>query len=317
MHEGTIDVKSELGGGSEFTISLPVKRVEFVPEHFLEEQEGGSSTEIAYEDAHTQVLINAPTLLVVDDNDEFLDFMVSILKESYNVITAPNGKEAWELVVEAIPDMVVSDVMMPEMDGFELCRRMQNDVRTSHIPIILLTAKLGEESKLAGLEAGANDYLSKPFVMDELLLKIKRLVELRRSVQQKFQQKKEIKPSEISISSLDDKLLKKAVDYVEANIGNPDLSVEELSSHLAMSRVHLYKKLLSITGKTPIEFIRILRLKRAAQYLEKSQLAVSEVAYKVGFNDPKIFRRYFKDEFGVLPSEYKQKFDKPSESDSV
>lgn len=314
MHGGEITLQSTVGEGSCFTILLPI-----VSQQPLEEEMQIRYTLNSYQTEETLLSVvskvdeNAPTLLIVDDNDEFRDFMVSMLREHYNILTAADGKAALDIVQEKVPDIVLSDVMMPVMDGFELCRQIQNDIRTSHIPIILLTAKTGDDSKIAGLDAGANDYIAKPFNMEILLLKIKRLLKLRQLSQKKFQRKMEIKSTEIAISSLDEKLMKKATEYIETNMSNTELSVEDLSAHLAMSRVHLYKKLLSITGKTPIEFIRILRLKRAAQLLEKSQLSVNEVAYSVGFNDTKYFRRYFKEEFKLLPSEYKQRFNKSSQ----
>ncbi|MBP9481465.1 MAG: DNA-binding response regulator, partial [Parabacteroides sp.] len=155
-----------------------------------------------------------------------------------------------------------------------------------------------------GLLAGVDDYITKPFNLEILRVKIHNIIEGRKTIQSMFKQHIKIEPSKITVSSLDDKLIKKALEYTEANISNPDFSVEELSRELGMSRVHLYKKLLSITGKTPIEFIRVIRLKRAAQLLEESQLSVSEIAYEVGFNNPKYFRKYFKDEFDLLPSQY-------------
>ena len=173
----------------------------------------------------------------------------------YSVLTAADGEDAWKLIPEELPDMVISDVMMPITDGITLCRRIKGDIRTSHIPVILLTAKSAKDSQLVGLEAGADDYISKPFNMEE-------------------------------------------------QIANPELSVERLSREMGMSRVNFYKKCLSITGKTPVELIRTVRLKRAAQLLEKSQMRVNEVALECGFNDVKLFRKYFKDEFGRLPSDY-------------
>ena len=208
------------------------------------------------------------------------------------------------MIPDLQPDLIISDVMMPEMDGTELCSMVKNDVRTSHIPLILLTARTAEEHKLEGLEIGADDYITKPFNFEILSLRIKKMLEFREVRRSKFTKQIDPEPSEITITPLDEKLIKKAILYVENNISRSELSVEELSRELGMSRVHLYKKLIHITGKSPVEFIRTLRLKRAAQLLRESQMNISEIAYEVGFNNPKYFSKYFKDEFGMLPSAY-------------
>ncbi len=193
------------------------------------------------------------------------------------------------------------------MDGNELCKTIKNDIRTSHILVILLTARTAKEHELTGLENGADDYITKPFNINILTRRINNLL-LRRTDNHK--QPMEISPNKIMVTPLDQKLMQKAVTYVEENIERSDLSVEELSGVLAMSRVHLYKKMVSITGKTPIEFIRIIRLKRAAQLLAESQLSVAEITYQTGFNSQSLFRKYFKNEFGLLPSEYQARHGK-------
>lgn len=231
-------------------------------------------------------------------------FMKDCLKHDYNIYEAADGAEAWKILPELQPDIIVSDVMMPEMDGNELCRHVKTDIRTSHILVILLTARAAKEHEQKGLEVGADDYITKPFNLNILTLRIKNLLQRRRDSHNKPM---DVSPSKINITSLDEKLINKAIRYVEDNLSRSDLSVEELSGELGMSRVHLYKKLLSITGKTPIEFIRILRLKRAAQMLRESQLSIAEITYQTGFNNLNLFRKYFKAEFGMLPSEYQAK----------
>ncbi len=255
-----------------------------------------------------------PVILIVDDNKDFRIFMRDCLEVDYHVEEAANGDKAWSVIPTLQPDIIVSDVMMPGMDGNELCRLVKSDIRTSHIPLILLTARSNKEQKVEGLECGADDYITKPFDFDILALRLRRLLRQRRQRHEGFTPLMEINPSEITITSLDEKLINKAIKYVEDNIGRPKLSVEELSAELGISRVNLYKKMVSITGKTPIEFIRVVKLKRAAQFLRESQLNISEIAYMTGFSNPKFFRKYFRDEFGVLPSEYQNKegFDTPS-----
>jgi transcriptional regulator GlxA family with amidase domain len=195
--------------------------------------------------------------------------------------------------------------MMPEMNGIELCRKIKSDSRTSHIPVVMLTARTSEEQKLEGYETGANDYIAKPFNFEILQSRIRNLIAQQEQLRKVLQRKViGVHPSEINITSLDEKLIQKAISVVEKSLSDPGFSVEELSRELGMSRVHLYKKLLSLTGKSPIEFIRTIRLKRAAQLLEKSQLTVAEIAYEVGFNNPKYFSKYFKEEFNTLPSLY-------------
>ena len=230
--------------------------------------------------------------------------MYDSLSVFYRVKIATNGREAWEMIPDIEPELIISDVMMPEMDGNELCRLIKANKQTTHIPVVLLTARQSSEYKLESLTIGADDYITKPFNMDILLLRIKKHIELRSS---RNSGRINPEPSEIRITSLDEKLIDNAIRYVENNISRSDFSVEELSRELGMSRVHLYKKLLAITNKTPIEFIRIIRLKRAAQLLRESQQNVSEIAYQVGFNNPKYLSKYFKEEFGVLPSTYQEK----------
>lgn len=302
LMEGEISAESTEGKGTTFTLELPLNMIPQEVRHRIEPEENPEA-DLSIE-PEPEACKEAPLLLLVEDNDDFRRFMRDNLQENYRVIDAPNGRIGLELTISEIPDMIVSDVMMPEMDGIEMSRLVKNDIRTSHIPIILLTAKSSEEAKLESLEIGVDDYITKPFNLDALLLKIRNLTERRDAKRQIFQKQVKIEPSQITINSLDEKLIEKAVKIVEENISNSEFSVEELSRSLGMSRVYLYKKLLSITGKSPIEFIRIIRLKRAAQLLEKSQLSISEIAYEVGFNSPKYFSKYFKDEFGVLPSAY-------------
>lgn len=306
LHGGTVEVYDNIGTGAVFVVCLPVRHVDV-------KAEPAASVCLPAERHEPQVVTDTtsrqdfPLLLVVDDNGDFRLFMRHSLELQYRVEVASNGKEALEKIQEQHPDLVISDVMMPGMDGNELCRRIKEDKHTSHIPVILLTARQAVESKVKGLETGADDYVTKPFNMTVLALRIRKLIELSRNRQSVQTATIDPAPSDIVITSLDEKLIEKAVKYVEENISRSDLSVEELSRELGMSRVHLYKKLLQLTGKTPIEFIRVIRLKRAAQLLRESQLHVSEIAYEVGFNNPKYFSRYFKEEFGVLPSAYQEK----------
>lgn len=307
LHGGDVSVFDNIGKGTVFVVHLPVKHVDVqynqhssMPAPDLLSQSADTSAEEVDKSKF-------PLLLVVDDNDDFRHFMEYSLGLQYRVKLASNGKEAWNILQssEEMPDLVVSDIMMPEMDGNELCRLIKQDKRMAHIPVILLSAKQATESKVEGLTIGADDYVTKPFNMTILVLRIRKLIELSRYNASKGTI--DPAPSDIVITSLDEKLIEKAIKYVEDNISRSDLSVEELSRELGMSRVHLYKKLLQITGKTPIEFIRVIRLKRAAQLLRDSQLHVSEIAFQVGFNNPKYFSRYFKEEFGVLPSAYQEK----------
>lgn len=246
---------------------------------------------------------------MVDDNADLQRFVASELNGDYTVVTASDGAEALQEIKRVKPDIIISDLMMEGMDGIELCRRLKGSPDTADIPLLILTAKHDVSAKIEGLTLGADDYMTKPFNVDELRLRLSKLLDLRGRGAKRALIDPE--PQDIAITSLDEKLIERAVRYVDANMARADLSVEELAAELGMSRVHLYKRLKQITGKTPIEFIRLLRLKRAAQLLRESQLNISEIAYDCGFNNPKYFSRYFKEEFGVLPSVYQNREDAP------
>lgn len=302
--KGVVEVRDNYPKGSIFVLRFPVDRLQYIsPDTQNKTPCADISPTLHRKEGQSQNVI-----LLVDDNDDFRFFMRNTLKLEFKLLEASNGKDAWEMILASTPDIVISDVMMPEMDGYQLCKKVKTDLRTSHIPLILLTAHTAEEQELKGLETGADDYIIKPFNLDILLLRIQKLLDLRTSRQQKFKTQIDIEPSEITITPLDKKLIKNAIKCVENNIGDCNFSVEKLSKELGISRVHLYKKMMSVTGKSPIEFIRVIRLKRAAQLLRESQMNISEIAYQVGFNNPKSFSRYFKEEFGMLPSHYQNDY---------
>lgn len=307
LHGGDISVCDNIGKGSVFIVRIPITRVESGLEPAPDAKENPVEA-VPVDDDGMEGKDDGQrraSVLVVDDNDDFRQFMADCLKSDYTVHTAADGTKAWEMIPELQPDIVVSDVMMPGMDGNELCARIKNDVRTSHILVVLLSARSAKEHEQKGLEVGADDYITKPFNLNVLGLRIRNLLQRRHNSQAGTL---DISPSRINITSLDEKLIAKAIRYVDENLGRSDLSVEELSGELGMSRVHLYKKLLSITGKTPVEFIRVMRLKRAGQLLRESQLNVSEIAYQTGFNNLGLFRKYFKKEYGILPSEFQARY---------
>jgi len=222
----------------------------------------------------------------------------------YTVYEASNGIEGWNQVLSIQPDLIVSDIMMPEMNGIELCLKIKSDERVSHTPVILLTARSSEEQRLEGFKTGADDYITKPFNFEVLEARINNLLRQREKSQKIFRKTLDVKSSELQITPLDVKLVEDAVKCVEKNISSPNFSVEDLGTELGISRAYVFRKIQALTGKTPLEFIRTIRMQHAAQLLEKSQLSVREVAYKVGFNNPKYFTKYFKEQFNMLPSDY-------------
>ncbi|MFC0772174.1 hybrid sensor histidine kinase/response regulator transcription factor [Terrimonas alba] len=303
LHNGIITVKSEPEQGTCFTVLLPAKKIyeastqpatipvlaeETEQIKFEESQRGGKKK----------------TIIVVEDNEDIRFYLKDNLKGQYHVEEATNGKEGWEKIKLLNPDLVVSDIMMPLMDGVELARKIKTETLTAHIPVILLTAMGSEEKQLEGLKAGVNDYITKPFTFEILASRIRNLLAQQKLLQKRFQKQIEVNPGEVTITPVDEKFLKQALEVVEKNMDNPDFSVEDFSRDMYMNRVTLYRKILSITARTPIEFIRSIRLKRAAQLLEKSGMSVAEIAYEVGFNNPKNFTKAFKEEFKVLPSQY-------------
>lgn len=305
IHGGTITVESEIGKGSCFTVILPIQEVLNIVTNLSEEPIAfPGMTEDATAWSTTAPAIKNPVLLLVEDNEDFRFYLKDNLKSEYQIIEARDGVEGWKQVLTNLPDLIVSDVMMPEMNGIELCRKIKTDSRTSHIPLILLTARTSEEQKLEGFETGTDEYITKPFNFEILVSRIRNLIEQRKKYHKAFQTQLAVKASDLNITSLDEKFIQNAIRYVEENISRPDFSVEELSRELGISRAHIYKKIPSLTGKSPLEFIRTIRLQQAAQLLEKSQLTVAEIAYQVGFNNPKYFARCFKEEYQVLPSVY-------------
>ena len=242
-------------------------------------------------------------ILIVEDEVAIADLEKDYLELSgFEVEIENDGTKGLERALHEEFDLFILDLMLPGVDGFEICKKIRE---TKNTPILMVSAKKDDIDKIRGLGLGADDYVTKPFNVEILILRMRKLIDL--SKKRKAKSLIDPEPSEIAITSLDEKLVENAIKYVEANIGRCDLSVEELSRGLGMSRVHLYKKLLQITGKTPIEFIRVIRLRRAAQMLRESQQNVSEIAYQLGFNNPKYFSKYFKDEFGVLPSVYQER----------
>lgn len=304
LHHGTITVTDNIPTGVVFTVSLAIEEIQLEDN---KENISDQNIDSNNQDSETEVENRTLSLLLVDDNEEFLDFLSNSFADDYNIYSVTNGVKALELIEEKQIDLVVSDVMMDEMNGLELCKRIKTDIRYSHIPVILLTAKTMIEDEIQGFEIGADDYITKPFNLSILKLRIQNMLKNRERSYIKFQTKVNINPSEITITSLDEQFLSQAISIVEENISDPDFSVESLSDLLGIHRTHLYRKLSSITGKTPIEFIRLIRLKRAKQYLEQSQMYISEIAYAVGFNSPKLFSKYFKMEFNISPKDYANK----------
>ncbi|RZM27242.1 MAG: response regulator [Pedobacter sp.] len=296
-----------------FCLKLKLGNLHFSQEDLIQEYVNTENPVFYQQDLESDVAINyepveeqdeTTTVLVVEDNYEVREFIIQSLRPFYQVLEAENGKEGVEIAIEKIPDIIVSDVMMPVMDGLELCRTLKTDVRTSHIPIILLTARSGNIHEVNGLKTGAEAYITKPFSVNSLQLSIFNLLTLQSNMRRKFSQQITLQPSNILIESTDEEFLNKIMGLIEANLNNEDFNVNTLASEVGMSTPILYKKIKALTGLTVNNFIKSIRLKRAAQLLRQNTYTVYEIAYMVGFSESKYFSKEFTKQFGQTPSDY-------------
>jgi signal transduction histidine kinase/ligand-binding sensor domain-containing protein/DNA-binding response OmpR family regulator len=317
IHGGDIRVTSEQGIGTQFSVQIPVYAGAF-PAEWLGSEQGGQPQEWLSPEPELKVnngqalksekeLAQAKIILIADDNEEMRNYLEMNLGSEYTVMSAENGKIAHDLALKYLPNLIVSDLLMPEMDGFELCKALKTEEKTSHIPFVLLTSRSVLESQLIGLETGADDYLTKPFHFKVLAARIRNLLEQRQRLQAYYA--KLLKPGEKeakqagSIAKKDELFLQKVIGLIEENIADVNFNVDRLEAALGMSKMQLYRKLQSLTNLSGNAYIRQVRLIRAQQLLETSNLTVAEVAYQVGFNTPSYFTKTYKKEFGKLPSE--------------
>jgi YesN/AraC family two-component response regulator len=240
----------------------------------------------------------------VDDERELRDFIKTNFTPAYIVIEAENGNEGFGMALKNNPDIIISDIMMPVMNGIDLCRKLKTDIKTSHIPIILLTAKAGIESKIEGLDVGADAYIAKPFTIKLIEVQISSILENRKNLRKKFSKELVLQPSEIAITPLDAKFLEQAINIVEKHMSDTEFSVDLFAREIGMSRSRVHRKLRALTSQSTSEFIRSIRLKRAVPMLEQSQLSIEEIAFAVGFNSTAYFTKCFRIQFGLPPSDY-------------
>lgn len=317
LHHGKIFATSEKGKETCFTILMPLGNSHFKKSEIITEPMDISTkineSRLAIDESEgkkTRAPKNAPSVLLVEDNYELRKYILSAFSAKYKVIEAGNGKTGYKLAVEHVPDLIISDIIMPVLSGIELCKQIKGNILTSHIPVILLTAKISLEDKINGVETGADAYITKPFNVRYLEVVTNNLIETRKNLFKRFSQEVYILPKEVTNNHLDQNLLEKIIDYVENNIGKPELSVEDLASYLLMSPGHTWRKVKSLTGLTTNELIRTIKLKKAIKIMEDSNLTISEIAYQVGFSSPAYFTKCFRNQYGKSPSSFLSKKNK-------
>lgn len=316
LHEGEIDLKSISGVGTEITILLPVNQVAYsksepdmeIPALDAIDPDLEISMDfVPKEQTLTEEEINAQNIvLVVEDNDDIRNFLRLTLEPTYRVFDAVDGEMGIEMATEIIPDVIICDVMMPGKDGFEVTKILKKQEKTSHVPIVLLTAKAGVENRIAGLETGADAYVPKPFSSEELHARIKNLIAGRKKLKEKFSRSLLVKPEVVSEPSMEEKFLMRVKAAVEAHLDDENFSVEELSKEVGMSRAQLHRKLIALTGVSASRFVRNYRLEHAYQLLQNKVGTVSEIAYRVGYSSPAYFTKCFTEDFGISPSQVKK-----------
>ncbi|GAB3775751.1 hypothetical protein GCM10028818_20280 [Spirosoma horti] len=320
LHQGRIQVENKAGSGARFVVLLPLAALAeetaspVVPARLPSEQ---IVSTLSSEPAPERSPLNKanderPLLLIVEDNKDVQTFIRNLMETQYRVVVSQNGREGLNMAQTHLPDLIISDWMMPDMDGIALCQQIKATECTSHIPFILLTALSAQDKRLTGLETGADDYLTKPFDSRELLIRAQNLIMNRRKLHERFSREIRIQPNEITVTSADEKFMTRVMTIVEANLSNSEFSVEQFGREVGLSRMQLHRKLMALTGLASGDFIRIMRLKRAAQLLDGRSGNVSEIAYAVGFNSLSYFAKCFRDQFGVLPTEYQSKLPSPA-----
>jgi signal transduction histidine kinase/DNA-binding response OmpR family regulator len=312
LHKGTIDLKSISGVGTEIEIMLPLVQ------DIVGEANGRPVPALEPIDPEPETADNGPEaisklsdheldaqniILIIEDNDDIRRFVSLTLSMDYRIFEANNGTTGWEMARELVPDLIISDIMMPGMDGLQLTKAVKKHEQTSHIPVILLTARAGEENRVEGLLTGADAYIPKPFSGKELQAQVQNLIQQRQNLKRKFSRGMMMRPSEVQEPSLDERFLMKVRASVEKNMGNEDFTVEDLASDVNLSRAQLHRKLVALTGNSASRYIRNFRLEHAMDLLRKNVGSVSEVAYRVGYSSPAYFTKCFTEDYGMAPSQ--------------